>query len=92
MMAPKPLDLQQGGLLSTLLSNIVLNDLDHWVAGQWELFPLTQPFKSRAGERYAKIRSSLKEGYLVRKPFEGIPSPLISAFSILEMHAKTFLS
>jgi RNA-directed DNA polymerase len=56
----------QGGLLSTLLSNIVLNDLDHWVAGQWDLFPLTQPFKSRAGERYAKIRSSLKEGYLVR--------------------------
>jgi RNA-directed DNA polymerase len=52
----------QGGLLSTLLSNIVLNDLDHWVAGQWELFPLTQPFKSRAGERYAKIRTSLKEG------------------------------
>ena len=56
----------QGGLLSTLLSNIVLNDLDHWVAGQWEFFPLTQPFKSRTGERAAKIRSSLKEGYLVR--------------------------
>ncbi|MCY9696151.1 group II intron reverse transcriptase/maturase [Paenibacillus alginolyticus] len=56
----------QGGLLSTLLSNIVLNDLDHWVAGQWELFPLTKPFKSRTGERAAKIRSSLKEGYLVR--------------------------
>ncbi|MDQ8738679.1 group II intron reverse transcriptase/maturase [Paenibacillus sp. LHD-38] len=56
----------QGGLLSTLLSNIVLNDLDHWVSGQWEFFPLTQPFKSRTGERAAKIRSSLKEGYLVR--------------------------
>jgi len=56
----------QGGLLSTLLSNIVLNDLDHWVAGQWEFFPLTQPFKSRTGERAAKIRTSLKEGYLVR--------------------------
>ncbi|GGA15987.1 hypothetical protein GCM10008018_70790 [Paenibacillus marchantiophytorum] len=28
----------QGGLLSTLLSNIVLNDLGHW-----ELFPLTKP-------------------------------------------------
>jgi hypothetical protein len=52
--------------MSTLLSNIVLNDLDHWVAGQWDLFPLTQLFKSRTGERYAKIRSRLKEGYLVR--------------------------
>jgi RNA-directed DNA polymerase len=56
----------QGGLLSTLLSNIVLNDLDHWVAGRWELFQLTKPFKSRTGERAAKIRSSLKEDYLVR--------------------------
>jgi RNA-directed DNA polymerase len=56
----------QGGLLSTLLSNVVLNDLDHWVAGQWEDFPLTQPFKTRSGERAAKIRTRLKEGYLVR--------------------------
>ena len=30
----------QGGLLSPLLSNIVLNELDQWVANQWELFPL----------------------------------------------------
>jgi RNA-directed DNA polymerase len=57
----------QGGLLSTLLSNVVLNDLDHWVAGQWELFPLKkQPSKTRDGQRYAKIRTGLKEGYLVR--------------------------
>jgi RNA-directed DNA polymerase len=56
----------QGGLLSTLLSNVVLNDLDHWVAGQWEFFPLTQPQKSRDSERYVKIRANLKEGYLVR--------------------------
>ncbi|WNR46868.1 group II intron reverse transcriptase/maturase [Paenibacillus roseipurpureus] len=57
----------QGGLLSTLLSNVVLNDLDHWVAGQWELFPLKkQPKKSRDSQRYAKIRTTLKEGYLVR--------------------------
>jgi RNA-directed DNA polymerase len=56
----------QGGLLSTLLSNVVLNDLDHWVAGQWEFFPLTQPQKSRDSERYVKIRTNLKEGYLVR--------------------------
>ena len=30
----------QGGLLSPLFSNIVLNELDQWVASQWELFPL----------------------------------------------------
>ena len=26
----------QGGILSPLLSNIVLNDLDWWIANQWE--------------------------------------------------------
>ncbi|KIL42563.1 group II intron reverse transcriptase/maturase [Jeotgalibacillus campisalis] len=56
----------QGGILSTILSNVVLNELDHWVAGQWELFPLTKNYKSKVGERYAKKRTNLKEGYLVR--------------------------
>jgi RNA-directed DNA polymerase len=52
--------------LSPLLSNIVLNDLDQWVAGQWELFPLNKPFKTRSGELLAKNRTNLKEGYMVR--------------------------
>lgn len=56
----------QGGILSPLLSNIVLNDLDQWIAGQWELFPMNEPYKTRSGELYAKRRSTLKEGYIVR--------------------------
>ncbi|WP_408006423.1 group II intron reverse transcriptase/maturase [Pseudalkalibacillus sp. A8] len=56
----------QGGILSPLLSNIVLNDLDQWVTGQWEFFPLTKSFKSDVGARLAKKRTNLKEGYLVR--------------------------
>src|SRR5699024_660402 len=48
----------QGGILSTLLSNIVLNDLDQWVAGQWEFFPLSKNYKSKVGERYAKKRTN----------------------------------
>lgn len=56
----------QGGLLSPLLSNIVLNDLDQWVSNQWEFFPLNKPYKTREGELYAKKRTHLKEGYLVR--------------------------
>ncbi len=56
----------QGGILSTILSNIVLNDLDQWVAEQWEFFPLSKHYKTKEGERYAKKRTSLKEGYLVR--------------------------
>ncbi|WP_171050728.1 group II intron reverse transcriptase/maturase [Bacillus sp. BHET2] len=56
----------QGGILSPLLSNIVLNDLDQWIADQWEFFPLHKSYKSKVGERYAKKRTNLKEGYLVR--------------------------
>ncbi|RSK26570.1 group II intron reverse transcriptase/maturase [Bacillus sp. HMF5848] len=56
----------QGGLLSPLLSNVVLNDLDHWIAEQWEFFPLHKDYKTREGELYAKKRTNLKEGYLVR--------------------------
>ncbi len=26
----------QGGILSPLLSNVVLNDLDWWISNQWE--------------------------------------------------------
>jgi group II intron reverse transcriptase/maturase len=56
----------QGGLLSPLLSNIVLNELDQWVSNQWEWFPLHKPFKTREGQLLAKKRTQLKEGYLVR--------------------------
>lgn len=56
----------QGGLLSPILSNIVLHDLDQWIADQWEFFPLNQPLKTRSGELYAKRRTTLKEGFIVR--------------------------
>lgn len=55
----------QGGLLSPLLSNIVLNELDQWIANQWELFPLHKSLKTR-GQLIAKNRTHLKEGYIVR--------------------------
>jgi RNA-directed DNA polymerase len=63
----------QGGLLSPLLSNITLNELDQWVANQWELFPLHKPFKTREGELLAKKRTQLKEGYLVRYADDCVP-------------------
>ncbi|MGM0885289.1 MAG: reverse transcriptase domain-containing protein, partial [Bacillota bacterium] len=56
----------QGGLLSPILSNVVLNDLDQWIAGQWEFFPFNQSYRTRSGELYAKRRTTLKEGYIVR--------------------------
>ena len=35
----------QGGILSPLLSNIVLNELDWWIASQWENHPTKYPYK-----------------------------------------------
>jgi group II intron reverse transcriptase/maturase len=56
----------QGGILSPLLSNVVLNDLDQWVADQWEVFPLSKPYSSDDARRRARKQTNLKKGYLVR--------------------------
>ncbi len=69
----------QGGILSPLLSNIVLNELDWWIASQWEMMP------TRVNREYSKTnkngnvvidrsqkwtmlreKSELKEIYIVR--------------------------
>lgn len=57
----------QGGILSPLLANVVLNELDWWIASQWETFP-TKGKCSRDADRYRKLRrkSSLKEIFIVR--------------------------
>lgn len=55
----------QGGILSPLLSNIVLNDLDQWVAGQWELFKPRHNYLPSNKHRALKT-TGLKEGYIVR--------------------------
>ena len=34
----------QGGIISPLLSNIVLNELDWWIAGQWENIPTRREY------------------------------------------------
>lgn len=55
----------QGGILSPLLSNIVLNDLDQWIAGQWEEFHSEFSFKHNEHKIRTLKRSTLKEGYIV---------------------------
>ena len=65
----------QGGIISPLLSNIVLNELDWWVASQWENIPTQTdyikriykngtPDKSR--QVYHLRKTALKECYIVR--------------------------
>ena len=65
----------QGGIISPLLANIVLNELDHWVESQWEKNPVTNNYSisiSRSGAEnrthgYRAMRKTkLKEMYIVR--------------------------
>jgi group II intron reverse transcriptase/maturase len=64
----------QGGVLSPLLSNIVLNELDWWIASQWETMPMpsvppnynTNGGRNRGNENKAMRKTALKEMYLVR--------------------------
>ncbi len=65
----------QGGIISPLLSNIVLNELDWWVASQWETLPTRKIYKGkelktgtvdRSSTYVALRKSNLKECYIVR--------------------------
>lgn len=65
----------QGGILSPLLSNIVLNELDWWMSSQWETCPTRRDYTRRSsnggqnrGHTFRALRntSSLKEIYIVR--------------------------
>ena len=48
----------QGGIISPLLANIVLNELDHWVESQWEEHPVTEMYYVGTTENGGKNRSS----------------------------------
>lgn len=66
----------QGGILSPLLSNIVLNELDWWIASQWEYMPLQNSMAKTQynangsvsrGFQYRQLRkSNLKTVFIVR--------------------------
>lgn len=69
----------QGGILSPLLSNIVLNELDWWVASQWDRFPANSGYEFQRTDSKGNVivdrsqkwtllrsRSNLKEMYIVR--------------------------
>lgn len=69
----------QGGILSPLLSNIVLNELDWWIASQWEIMPTKKNREYRKTDKKGNVvidrsqkwsmlreKSKLKEIYIVR--------------------------
>ena len=66
----------QGGVISPILSNIVLNELDWWIASQWEEIPTTKKYATSTnpngsenkGNKYKMLRdyTDLKEVTCVR--------------------------
>ena len=56
----------QGGILSPLLSNIVLNELDWWVSNQWENYETKKAYTSKMTKNQALKKSNLKHCYIVR--------------------------
>jgi len=65
----------QGGILSPLLSNIVLNELDWWISSNWENMPTRYDYYtttakngtvSRSGAHEALRKTNVKEMWIVR--------------------------
>lgn len=56
----------QGGILSPLLANVVLNELDWWISNQWETKPTKVPYKLKRNKTDALKKTRLKPMYLVR--------------------------
>ena len=65
----------QGGIISPLLANIVLNELDHWVESQWQENPITRKYaiilnkngsENKGAGYLAMKKTGLKEMFIVR--------------------------
>lgn len=56
----------QGGILSPLLSGVVLNELDWWIHSQWEGVKTKFPYKHDNHKVRALSKTKLKEMYIVR--------------------------
>ncbi len=57
----------QGGILSPLLANIVLNEFDWWISSQWETIKTAHQYKADCDKnRQLKKHTKLKEMYFCR--------------------------
>lgn len=56
----------QGGILSPLLSNIVLNELDWWISSQWETKTTGHKYTLNENKYRALRKSHLKEIFIIR--------------------------
>lgn len=66
----------QGGIISPLLANIVLNELDQWIDSQWQKNPVIYKYQHKvrkngaidfsSGYRTMRLRTNLKEMLIIR--------------------------
>ena len=56
----------QGGVISPLLSNVVLNELDWWLSNQWETKHTRYSYTENYSRYHALKSSNLKEFFFVR--------------------------
>jgi group II intron reverse transcriptase/maturase len=65
----------QGGIISPLLANVVLNELDRWIESQWQENPVVYKYATSVSRNGSVVKSSgygamrntrLKEMYIVR--------------------------
>ena len=83
----------QGGIISPLLANVVLNELDWWLSSQWETSKTK--FKYKRWWKYSALRKSskLKEFFFVRyaddfKIFCKDPKTAFKMFKAVKMWLK----
>jgi group II intron reverse transcriptase/maturase len=58
--------LPQGGVLSTVLANVVLNELDWWIHSQWEGMKTEYEYENHSSKIRSIKKSNLKEIYIIR--------------------------
>lgn len=56
----------QGGILSPLLANVVLNEFDQWIMSQWEEVKTRKKFKTEKSKRPCMNKTKLKRLIYVR--------------------------
>jgi group II intron reverse transcriptase/maturase len=56
----------QGGILSPLLANINLNELDHWISSQWHTIPTKYQYSTDRNKYRVLKKTKLKEVFIVR--------------------------
>lgn len=88
----------QGGIISPLLANVVLNELDHWVESQWQEHPVVSKYSVGMNRHGHEVRSNgyramrktgLKEMQIVRYADDFRIFCPTKAVAVKTMHAVT---